>query len=194
MYAVRRWPKRCYTTHDCTLWNSLTIALNVLRLSQWYRGRYPCYAIRRRVCAQSDPDDASQCGVVICKRRNVLYDHFQRPRQTQFLPTAHCTKVVKCSGFLAQPSWNVMARAQKPDFVFRRNGRVHLNRRGASVHSITDSRGVRISGSNAGYTVFRGSVKSTGYTLCSPVSPFASPTVRQRVPSSFNWSLPLTGG
>jgi len=26
--------------------------------------------------------------------------------------------------------WNVMAHAQEPDFVFRRNGRVHLNRRG----------------------------------------------------------------
>ena len=26
--------------------------------------------------------------------------------------------------------WNVMVHAQKPDFVFRRNGRVHLNRRG----------------------------------------------------------------
>jgi len=26
--------------------------------------------------------------------------------------------------------WNVMAHAQKPDFVFRRNGRVHLNWRG----------------------------------------------------------------
>jgi len=26
-----------------------------------------------------------------------------------------------------------MAHAQKKDFVFRRNGRVHLNRRGASV-------------------------------------------------------------
>ena len=26
--------------------------------------------------------------------------------------------------------WNVMVQAQKPDFVFRRNGRVHLNRRG----------------------------------------------------------------
>ena len=26
--------------------------------------------------------------------------------------------------------WNVMAYAQKPDFVFRRNGGVHLNRRG----------------------------------------------------------------
>jgi hypothetical protein len=27
--------------------------------------------------------------------------------------------------------WNVMVHAQKPDFVFRRNGRVHLNRRGS---------------------------------------------------------------
>ena len=26
--------------------------------------------------------------------------------------------------------WNVMGHAQKPDFVFRRNGRVHLNRQG----------------------------------------------------------------
>jgi len=33
--------------------------------------------------------------------------------------------------------WNVMAHAQKPDFAFRRNGRVHLNRRGASVQSTT---------------------------------------------------------
>jgi hypothetical protein len=30
---------------------------------------------------------------------------------------------------------------------------------------------VRISGSNAGYTMFRGSVKGTGYPLHSPVSP-----------------------
>ena len=67
-----------------------------------------------------------------------------------------------------------MAHAQKPDFVFQRNGRVHLNRRGASVQSTTGIRGVRISGSNgsnAGYIMFRGSVKSTGYPLNSPVSP-----------------------
>jgi len=64
-----------------------------------------------------------------------------------------------------------MAHAQKPDFVPRRNGRVHLNRRLASVQSITGSRGVRISGSNAGYTMFRDSVKSTGYPLHLPVSP-----------------------
>ena len=66
---------------------------------------------------------------------------------------------------------NMMAHAQKPDLVFRRNGRVHLNRRGASVQSTAGSRGVHISGSNAGYTMFRGSVKSTGYPLHSPVSP-----------------------
>jgi hypothetical protein len=41
---------------------------------------------------------------------------------------------------------------------------------GASVQSTTGSRGVRISGSNAGYTMFLGSVKGTGYPLHSPVS------------------------
>jgi hypothetical protein len=41
---------------------------------------------------------------------------------------------------------------------------------GASVQSTTGSRGVRISGSNAGYTMFRGSVKHTGYPLHSPVT------------------------
>jgi len=42
---------------------------------------------------------------------------------------------------------------------------------GASLQSTTGSRGVRISGSNAGYTMFRGSVKGTGYLLHSPVYP-----------------------
>jgi hypothetical protein len=31
--------------------------------------------------------------------------------------------------------WNVMAHAQKPDFVFRRNERIHLNRRGGRQFS-----------------------------------------------------------
>ena len=46
-----------------------------------------------------------------------------------------------------------------------------FNSTGASVQSTTGSRGVRISGSNAGYTMFRGNVKGTGYPLHSPVSP-----------------------
>jgi hypothetical protein len=33
------------------------------------------------------------------------------------------------TGRMVEASWNVMAHANKPDFVFRRNGRVHLNRR-----------------------------------------------------------------
>ena len=61
---------------------------------------------------------------------------------------------------------NVMAHAQKPDF-FRRKGRVHLNRRGRQFSRLL---AVRISGSNAGYTMFRGSVKSTGYPIHSTVS------------------------
>ena len=32
--------------------------------------------------------------------------------------------------------WNVMAHVQKPDFVFRRKGRVHLNRRGRKFSRI----------------------------------------------------------
>jgi len=40
-----------------------------------------------------------------------------------------------------------------------------------SVQLTTGSRGVCISGCNAGYTMFRGSVKSTGYPLHLPVSP-----------------------
>jgi len=39
-----------------------------------------------------------------------------------------------------------------------------------SVQSTTVSRGVCTS-SNAGYTIFRGSVKSTGYPLHLPISP-----------------------
>jgi len=31
---------------------------------------------------------------------------------------------------------NVMAHAQKPDFVFRRNGRVHLNRQGRQFNRL----------------------------------------------------------
>jgi hypothetical protein len=79
--------------------------------------------------------------------------------------------------------WNVIAHAQKPDFVllhlkpdfvFRQNWRVYLNRQGVSVHSTIGNRGVLISVSNAGYNMFRDSVKSTGYPFHSPVSPSVS--------------------
>jgi hypothetical protein len=84
-----------------------------------------------------------------------------------------------------------MAQTQKSDFVFRRKQKSQFKSAGASVQSTTCSRGLRISGSNAGYTMFRGRVKSTKYPLHSPVFPFTSTSVRLRVPSHFNWSLPL---
>jgi hypothetical protein len=61
---------------------------------------------------------------------------------------------------------------------------------GASVQSTTAIRRVRISGSNAGYTMFRSSVKSTGYPLHSPVSP-SLPPARHRVLSHFNLTPPV---
>jgi len=63
-----------------------------------------------------------------------------------------------------------MAHAQKPDLVFQRNGRVHLNWRGASVQSTAGSRCVRISGSNDGYTMFRGRVQD--YWIPTPLACF----------------------
>jgi len=90
----------------------------------------------------------------------------------------------------------VTTHAQKPDFVFRRKGRVHLNRRGGgggggSVQSTTGSRGVRTSGSNAGYTKFRGRVKSLGFPLHSPVSPSLPLPCVTVLPSHFNWTVPF---
>ena len=67
--------------------------------------------------------------------------------------------------------WNVMVHAQKTDFVFRAKRTSPFKSVGASVQSTTGSRVVGINGSNAGYTMFRGSVKSTGYPLHSPLSP-----------------------
>ena len=67
---------------------------------------------------------------------------------------------LKCDGTRAETRVRLSAKRTSP-----------FKSAGASVQSTTGSRVVRISGSNARYTVFRGSVKSTGYPLHSPVSP-----------------------
>ena len=63
------------------------------------------------------------------------------------------------------------ARAETRIFLSAKQTSSFILAGGASDQSTTSSRGVRISGSNAGYTMFRGSVNSTGYPLHSPVSP-----------------------
>ena len=75
---------------------------------------------------------------------------------------------LKCDGTRAENRFRLSAK------------RTRFKSAGASVQSTTGSQGVRISGSNAGYTVFRSSVKGTGYPLHSPVSlslPFPCVTV-----------------
>ena len=65
-----------------------------------------------------------------------------------------CTLRLKCDGTRAEARFRFSAKRTSP-----------FKSAGASVQSATGSRGVRISGSNAAYTMFRGSVKSIGYTL-----------------------------
>ena len=67
---------------------------------------------------------------------------------------------LKCDGTRAETRFRLSAKRTSP-----------FKSAGTSVQSTTGSRGVRISGSNAGYTMFRGSVKGTGYPLHSPASP-----------------------
>jgi hypothetical protein len=89
---------------------------------------------------------------------------------------------LKCDGTRAETRFRLSAKRTSP-----------FKSTGASVQSTTGSRGVRISGSNgsnAGYTMFRGSVKSTGYPLHFASSPFTSSPMRHRVLSHFKWTLP----
>ena len=107
---------------------------------------------------------------VTVQRCVTRHDPVQNPYQ--------CRGQLKCGGTRVETGFRLSAKRTSP-----------FKSAGASVQLNTGSRGVRISGSNAGYTMFRGSVKSTGYPLHSPVFPFTSPLVRHRVPSRFNWTL-----
>jgi hypothetical protein len=69
------------------------------------------------------------------------------------------TLFLKCAGKRTETRFRLSAK------------RSSFKSAGASVQSTTSSRGVRISVTNAGCTIFRGSVKGTGYPLHSPFSP-----------------------
>ena len=70
---------------------------------------------------------------------------------------------LKCDGTRAETRFLLSAKRTSP-----------FKSAGSSIQSTTSSRGVRISGSNAGYTMFQCSVKGNGYPLHSPVSPSLS--------------------
>jgi hypothetical protein len=88
---------------------------------------------------------------------------------------------LKCDGTRAEIRFRLSAKRTSPFKSAR-----------ASVQLTASSRGVRISGSNAGYTKFRGSVKRCEWDwLPTPFAsfPFTSPPMRHRVPSRFKRSL-----
>jgi hypothetical protein len=67
---------------------------------------------------------------------------------------------------------------QKPHLVFQRNGRIYINRQGASNQSTTAQPKC---------------AHLQDYWLPTLIAcfPFTSPTVRHRVPSHFSWCLPI---
>ena len=78
----------------------------------------------------------------------------------QLLLFRACRMIFKCDGTRAETRFRLSAKRMSS-----------FKSAGASVQSPTGSRGVRISGIHVGYTMFRGSVKSTGYPLHRPLSP-----------------------
>ena len=113
--------------------------------------------------------------VVLHSGRNIRHLLYQFLFLPQLLPPRLPIYGFRCEVL----SWWVRGTLQLKCDVTRAETRFCLSTKrtspfisaGASVQSTTGSRGVRISGSNTGYTMFRGSVKSLGYPLHSPVSP-----------------------
>jgi len=94
-----------------------------------------------------------------------------------------CRLRLKCDGARAETRFRLSAKRPSP-----------FKSAGASIQSTTVNRDVRISGSNAGYTMFRGSVKNAGYPLHSPVSPslpLPCVTVCHHISTGFYLLIPL---
>jgi hypothetical protein len=105
-----------------------------------------------------------------CNIRKATDDNItRRVRIACWIPKAtdtHSEHVIDCV-------WNVMAHEQKLDFVFRRKGRVHLNRRGRQFSRLLAGElctsACRVCTARA--SLFCSHVTLTGYPLHSLVSP-----------------------
>jgi hypothetical protein len=98
--------------------------------------------------------------------------------------TPKCSRgQLKCEGTRAENRFGLSTKRTSP-----------FKSAWTSVQSTTGRRGVHISGSNAGYTMFRGSVKGTAYPLHSPVSlslPLLGVTVCQHISTGVYCKLHL---
>jgi len=113
-------------------------------------------------CLMISSANVTQCYVNPFKTRRIkCSSHAAETRGTAlfYVRRAVSRLRLKCDGASAENRFRLSAKRTSP-----------FKSAGASVQSITGSRDVLISDSNAGYTMFRGSVKGTGYPLYSPVS------------------------
>jgi hypothetical protein len=104
--------------------------------------------------------NCSAIHIASCLRRLIFMSSAVRTLNGATVVSLQVRGQLKCDGTRAQTRFRLSARRMSP-FISA----------GASVQSTTGSRGVRISGSNAGYIMFRRSVKGTGYPHHSSVSP-----------------------
>ena len=109
---------------------------------EWTIHAFPSY------CYEYIPYGRRQAG----RPKKRLRDQHNTPRWLICHAAAESGRLrLKCDGTRAETWFRLSAKRTNP-----------FKSAGASIQSTTGSRGVRISGSNAGYTMFRGSVKSTG--------------------------------
>jgi len=122
------------------------------------------------VCSYANPAISQKLRLTVLVAIHLLLHYFTlspSKKNVKTDPGAHPASRkmgrlrLKCDGTRAETTFGLSAKRTSP----------FKSAVGASVQSTTGSRGVRISGSNAGYTMLRGSVKTTGYSLHSPVSP-----------------------
>ena len=114
---------------------------------------------------------------------------YLRPRTRTASVNYFNTYTVHLFSYFADCVWNAMANVRKTDFVFLRNGRVHLNRRGRHFSRLLAAEVCASALVMLIITCSEVAWRVLGYPLYSPVSPFTSPPVRHRVPSHFSWTL-----
>jgi hypothetical protein len=128
--------------------------------------------------------------LIVVKMTQILHFTclYNFEKNTSIVPWIRSQIVCHVHALYVDCIWNVMVHAQKPDYDFRRNGGVHLNRLLADYWQVSSAHqpGEFVS-------LLQGCVLQScdAYWLPTPFScfPFISPPVRHRVPSHSNWTL-----
>jgi hypothetical protein len=141
--------------------------------------KYPCPRWdsnpRSQQASDRRPTLPNQHANVVCRKMKGKGDKQDIWKESSSCVVADCV-------------WNVMAHAQKPYFVFRLNGRVHLNRPGRQFSRLLEAE-VCVSAIVMLDTPCFEVVWRVLATHSIRQFPLHFPSLRRRVPSCFNWTL-----